>query len=259
MTIEQPAKGFFCTLKAVTKVDLPPRSVFDILTSSENPTEVFKSIKRVNYRKPISDDGNGRKKTEVEHVGVWRFGPIKGEFIVRMMVTQDRNRGRIKFKLLKSSLMKDFSGEWLIEPYDEDSLDEMVRYPGRQWGWGHAFKKAVHRFEEGVFGGSGKSLVQLKQSVQPRFLPPPPLDRVLKQITLWQVKAIVRDLNEEAARVKEGKSKRASWRGGWRIGDGVDAGRLLNLKGRTPDVIEDVTHDIDDFVVSDFENTGDRR
>ena len=92
VSIEQPVKGFFCTLKAIGKVDLPPKAVFDILTSSENPTEVFKSIKRVNYRKPISDDGNGKKKTEVEHVGVWRFGPIKGEFIVRMLVTQDRNR-----------------------------------------------------------------------------------------------------------------------------------------------------------------------
>lgn len=92
VSIEQPVKGFFCTLKAIGKVDLPPKAVFDILTSSENPTDVFKAIKRVNYRKPISDDGKGKKKTEVEHVGVWRFGPIKGEFVVRMLVTQDRNR-----------------------------------------------------------------------------------------------------------------------------------------------------------------------
>ena len=217
VTIEQPLKGFFVTLKAVGKVDLPPRQVFDILTSSENPSEVFKSIKRVNYRKPIRDDGNGKKQTEVEHVGVWRFGPFKGEFIVRMMVTQDRNKGRIKFKLLRSSLMKDFSGEWCIEPFDEDSLDEMVRYPGRQWGFGHSLKKAVHRFEEGVFGGSGKSLVQLRQSVQPKFMPPAPLDRVLKQITLWQIKCIIRDLNAEAERVKAEKSRR----GGWRVGDGA--------------------------------------
>ena len=222
VSIEQPLKGFFCTLKAVGKIDLPPRQVFDILTSSQNPTEVFKSIKRVNYRKPIRDDGNGKKQTEVEHVGLWRFGPLKGEFIVRMMVYQDRNRGSIKFKLLKSSLMKDFSGEWRIEPFDEDSLDEMVRYPGRQWGFGHSLKKAMHRFEEGVFGGSGKSLVQLRQSVQPKFMPPPPFDRVLKQITLWQIKCIIRDLNEEAERVKAGKSTR----GGWRIGDGAISSRV---------------------------------
>jgi hypothetical protein len=245
VTIEQPLKGFFCTLKAIGKVDLPPRQVFDILTSSENPTEVFKSIKRVNYRKPISDDGN-RKQTEVEHVGVWRFGPLKGEFIVRMMVHQDQSRGKIKFKLIKSSLMKDFSGEWTIEPFDEDSLDEMVRYPNKKWGKMHAFKKAMHRFEESMLHTNTQSLVQLRQSVQPKFMPPPPFDRVLKQITLWQVKCIIRDLNEEAERVKmrkEGKAHRGGYRGidlGWLDqrwkglrGDG-------SLKGGR-DVVEDVT------------------
>ena len=271
VTIEQPVKGFFCTLKAIGKVDLPPRQVFDILTSSENPSEVFKSIKRVNYRKPIRDDGNGKKQTEVEHVGVWRFGPIKGEFIVRMMVYQDRNKGRIKFRLLKSSLMKDFSGEWCIEPFDEDSLDEMVRYPGRQWGFGHSLKKAMHRFEEGVFGGSGKSLVQLRQSVQPKFMPPPPLDRVLKQITLWQIKCIIRDLNMEAERVKALKSTR----GGWRAGEGARSqasalaasdevlrrwhtvfGRAGGVRGPVErmgrDLVEDVT-DVEAFV-SNFDD-----
>ena len=48
-------------------------------------------------------------------------------------------------------------------------------------------------------------------------MPPPPLDRVLKQITLWQIKCIIRDLNAEAERVKAQKSRR----GGWRVGDGA--------------------------------------
>jgi len=108
VSIEQPVKGFFCTLKAIGKVDLPPKAVFDILTSSENPTDVFKAIKRVNYRKPISDDGKGKKKTEVEHVGVWRFGPIKGEFVVRMLVTQDRNRWVLVLATCASAALHDW-------------------------------------------------------------------------------------------------------------------------------------------------------
>lgn len=198
--IEQPKDGFFCTLNVVGKVPLPPKKVFDILTQEKG--QVFRSIKRVNYRKEIKDDGHGRKKTEVEHVGIWKFGPIKGEFVVRMMVDQDRNRGHIKFRLLKSSLMKDFSGEWTIEPYDQDALDEMVRYPNKQWGAMHYLTKAVHRFEESLMHSTTSSLVQLRQSVQPKLLPPAPLDRVLKQITLYQVKTIMKDLCVEAERIK---------------------------------------------------------
>ncbi len=198
--IEQPKDGFFCTINVVGKVPLAPKKVFDILTQEKG--HVFRSIKRVNYRKAIQDDGHGRKKTEVEHVGVWRFGPIKGEFVVRMMVDQDRNRGHIKFRLLKSSLMKDFSGEWTIEPYDQDALDEMVRYPNKKWGAMHYLSKAVHRFEESLMHSTTSSLVQLRQSVQPKLLPPAPLDRVLKQITMYQIKTIMKDLCAEAERIK---------------------------------------------------------
>lgn len=198
--IEQPKDGFFCTLNVVGKVPLPPKKVFDILTQEKG--HVFRSIKRVNYRKAIQDDGHGRKKTEVEHVGVWRFGPVKGEFVVRMMVDQDRNKGHIKFRLLHSSLMKDFSGEWTIEPYDQDALDELVRFPNKKWGAMHYLTKAVHRFEESLMHSTTSSLVQLRQSVQPKLMPPSPFDRVLKQITLYQIKAIMKDLCAEAERIK---------------------------------------------------------
>lgn len=205
--IEQPKEGFFCTVKVLGKVPLPPREVFDILTNPQNKS-IFRSIKKVNYRKEVKDDGRGRKTIEVEHVGRWRFGPIKGEFVVRMNVHQDRNKSRIRFQLLDSSLMKDFSGEWTIEPYDEDALDELVRYPNKRWGPLHYVSKAVHRFEEQLTHTPTDSLVQLKQSVQPRLLPPPPLDRVLKQITLAQVRCIMQDLLGEVERINAEKKKR---------------------------------------------------
>jgi len=204
--IEQPKDGFFCSVKVLGKIPLPPKEVFDILTNPDNK-RVFRSIKRVNYRKVLKDNGHGKKTIEVEHVGRWRFGPIRSEFVVRMNVFQDRNRGKIKFKLLKSSLMKDFSGEWTIEPYDKDSLDELVKYPGKKWGPMHQFSKAVHRFEESLWHTRTDSLVQLRQSVQPRLLPPPPLDRVLKQITLAQVRTIMQDLLDETHRANDAAMK----------------------------------------------------
>lgn len=197
--IEQPKDGFFCSVKVLGKIPMPPKEVFDVLTNPDNKN-VFRSIKRVNYRKVLKDNGHGKKTIEVEHVGRWRFGPIRSEFVVRMNVFQDRNRGKIKFKLLKSSLMKDFSGEWTIEPYDQDSLDELVKYPGKKWGPLHYVSKAVHRFEDSLLHTRTDSLVQLRQSVQPRLLPPPPLDRVLKQITLAQVRTIMQDLLDETQR-----------------------------------------------------------
>lgn len=133
------------------------------------------------------------------------FGWFKGQFTVRLLVKQDRNRGKIRFDLqpIKNNFMKNFSGEWTIEPYDQDALDEMVRYPGKRWGMWHQVTKAVHRFEERFSSQPTDSLVQLKQSVAPAMLPPPPLDRVLKSITLAQVKAIMEDLMGETKRIHE--------------------------------------------------------
>eukprot|EP00889_Picochlorum_renovo_P000505 jgi/Picre1/27535/NNA_000502.t1 len=193
-------------VKVLGKIPLPPKEVFDILTNPDNK-RVFRSIKRVNYRKVsrIMDMGRRRLKWSM-----WVGGgldPYGVNLLVRMNVFQDRNRGKIKFKLLKSSLMKDFSGEWTIEPYDKDSLDELVKYPGKKWGPMHQFSKAMHRFEESLWHTRTDSLVQLRQSVQPRLLPPPPLDRVLKQITLAQVRTIMQDLLDETHRANDAAMK----------------------------------------------------
>jgi hypothetical protein len=43
--------------------------------------------------------------------------------------------------------------------------------------------------------------VQLRQSVQPAAVPPPPLDRVLQKISAAQVMGVMEDLMREAARL----------------------------------------------------------
>jgi hypothetical protein len=47
-------------------------------------------------RKVLSDDGHGRQEVEVEQVGRWRFGPFKGSFAVKLLVTQDKRKGQVR-------------------------------------------------------------------------------------------------------------------------------------------------------------------
>jgi len=98
--------------------------------------------------------------------------------------------------------MRNFNGGWTIRPYGDDALDELVRYPKRQWGPFHSFKKALHQFEDTLVGGKhGRtSLVVLHQSVAPSMIPPPPLEKILKKITTAQVRQIMEDLLREADR-----------------------------------------------------------
>lgn len=154
-------------------------------------------------RKVVSDDGHGRQEVSVTQVGRWRFGPFKGTFTVNLAVTQDRKHGTVDFKLVPAhgGFMKNFTGSWTVAPYNEDSLDELVRYPGRHWGPIHGFKKAIHHLEEavGVKHPEG-SLVQLRQCVAPSILPPPPFDKMLRKITTAQVRLVMEDLLAEAER-----------------------------------------------------------
>jgi hypothetical protein len=104
--------------------------------------------------------------------------------------------------------MRDFTGEWKVQPYNQDSIDEMIRYPGRHWGPLHGFRKALHTFEESLIGRHAhESLVELRQSVAPAFLPPPPLDRILRKITAAQVQSLMVDLMAEAKRRNDSEEK----------------------------------------------------
>jgi hypothetical protein len=100
--------------------------------------------------------------------------------------------------------MRDFSGQWTVQPYDHDSVLELVEQPGRHWGPLHEAAKALHRFEGRLAGHPPRaSLVQLRQCVQPACVPLPPLDRLLQKITAAQARYIMVDLLREAERRNE--------------------------------------------------------
>lgn len=211
VTVEQPPDGFWVSLKLIGRIPLPPEEVFDILTDPDNH-KIFRSVKAHHNRKLIADDGRGRQEVEVEQVGRWRFGPFAGSFKVHLRVFQDRQEGCMGFRLAPTtrgpSFMKDFSGTWKIRPYNQDSLDEMVNYPGKHWGPLHNMRKALHHFEDKITGRhADSSLVELRQCVAPAMLPPPPLDRVLKKVTLRQVRTVMEDLFLEADRRNAQKAR----------------------------------------------------
>ena len=59
--------------------------------------------------------------------------------------------------------MKKFSGEWSVQPYDADSVEEMVFHPGKHWGPLHDAARALHRWAERVAGRRPTAaLVQLR-------------------------------------------------------------------------------------------------
>ena len=210
VTVEQPPDGFWVSLKLIGRIPLPPEEVYEILTDPDNH-KIFRSVKAHNNRKLIADNGHGRQEVEVEQVGLWRFGPFSGSFKVNLQVLQDRREGFMGFKLApgrSTPFMKDFSGTWKIQPYNQDSLDEMVNFPGKHWGPFHNMRKALHHFEDKIAGKhADSSLVELRQCVAPAMVPPPPLDRVLKKVTLRQVRTVMDDLFKEADRRNARKAR----------------------------------------------------
>jgi len=180
-------KGFMCTLKAKGKVHLEPDKVFDILVSPDTD-RIFTGIKKVDYRKTLEDDGAGRLKTEVQQVGQWKFLGFSGQFTTRLHVSQDKIARTIDFRLAKQGWMKDFAGKWTIQPLNEhDSKHSPAGGPGLP--------------NMNPFASRPKSsLITLEQSILPGFIPPKPLDRVLKGISSRQVQIILQDLQNEVQR-----------------------------------------------------------
>lgn len=209
LTVEQPPDGFWVSLRLLARVPLPPDEVYDILTAPDN-ARYFRSIKAQRNRRVLANTAGGaRQEIEVDQVGRWRFGPFGGSFSVRLAVDQDRRRHTMDFRLIpaRGSFMHDFSGGWRIQPYDADALEEMG-HPGRHWGPLHGVRRALHRLEDQLAGRhAGSSLVELRQCVAPALLPPPPLDRVLKKITVRQVRTVMEDLLAEADRRNAERAK----------------------------------------------------
>jgi hypothetical protein len=47
--------------------------------------------------------------------GKWQFLAFSGTFNVLLDVTEEEENGMVVFRLVKSSLMKDFEGSWQVQ------------------------------------------------------------------------------------------------------------------------------------------------
>jgi len=210
LTIEAPPQGFWCSIKLLARVPLPPEEVYGILVDPEN-YKIFRSVKEMRNRRVLWDNKHGKEEVEVEQVGQWRFGPFKGSFNVHLIVNQDRNKKTMDFKLadkMQRPFMKNFSGGWVIKPYNSDNVDEMITFPGRHWGPLHNLKKAFHEFEDALNGKhANSSIVELKQCVAPGFTPPKALESMIIKVTARQVRTIMEDLLNEADRRNKEKAR----------------------------------------------------
>jgi hypothetical protein len=211
LTIEAPPQGFWCSIKLLARIPLPPEEVYGILTDPEN-YKIFRSVKEMRNRRVLSDNKHGKEEVEVEQVGQWRFGPFKGSFNVHLIVNQDKHKRTMDFKLAHDKMqrpyMKDFSGGWVIKPYNSDNVDEMVTFPGRHWGSLHNLKKAFHELEDALTGKhANSSIVELKQSVAPGITPPKAFEGFLIKLTARQVRTIMEDLLKEADRRNKEKAR----------------------------------------------------
>lgn len=212
ITVEQNP-GYWSSIKLIARVPLPPEELFNLLTDENNAT-VFRSIKKKIVRKVLKDDGHGNIEVDTEQIGRWSWGPFKGSFGIRLIVNQYRDKKQIDFRLAtntkRSPFMKDFTGSWIIQPFDQDSIDELVRYPNKKWNpFLHNAAKAIHRLESRLTGHHVESsLVQLRQSVAPRVIPPGPLDGVFRKIAITQVRTVMEDLMKEAERRNEARNRK---------------------------------------------------
>lgn len=188
-------KGFMCNIKAKGRLRMEPERVFDILVAPDN-YKYFSGIKKIEYRKVLEDDGNGKMKVEVQQVGQWKFLGFSGQFATKLHVHQDKKAGTISFRLAKPGLMKDFAGDWTIQPLTQKDLQSSkLPDPAK-------LPKGMSPNFMGVlpFNKAKGTLVTLEQSILPGFIPPKPLDRVLKGISSKQVQIILQDLKQEVDR-----------------------------------------------------------
>lgn len=199
LVVQQPSERFWVSVDLVARIPMSSDEIFEIITSPHNH-EIFNSVSAPRKRKVVRDDGRGRQDIDMEQVGRWRFGPFRGSFGVRLKITQDRRKHSMVFELHPKAhgFMKQFSGNWKIFAYDAE-LEDRLLFPDKKRSGFHGWHRFMHEIEESLSRSHRRdSLVKLHQSVQPGFLPPPPMDRVLRKIAAAQVQSVMTDLMREA-------------------------------------------------------------
>lgn len=181
-------KGTLCLLETNFQIGLPPDDLFDIITDPGNK-HVFKNIKEVTYRKVLEDAGH-RQLVEVEQSAIWRFLCFSGTLSISVFVDQNKKTHSVSFHLSKEGFMRRFEGTWDIKPIYVDAPQcALMNSP---------------ESDPACTSSRVASDVTLKQIVQPRLLPPPPISWYIRGISSKQTESLVEDLQVEAKNLREG-------------------------------------------------------
>mmetsp|Transcript_42417 Transcript_42417/g.108517 ORF Transcript_42417/g.108517 Transcript_42417/m.108517 type:complete len:251 (-) Transcript_42417:32-784(-) len=208
VVVTQPA-GFLLKVELVAKVDLSPRQIFDILVDPHNE-RVFRTIKGETLRRTVKRVGH-KRLVEVEQVSDWRFLLFRGHISTRLLVEEDPKACTLDFKLARRGVMKDFQGSWRLEPYSPAAYERAMQ---RISGAGERSRPAPPwaGLQASLAGAwplrrPRSTVITLSQSVAPAHAPPP-LDRLLRGISIRTVRTIVEDLQAEAARINKEEAAR---------------------------------------------------
>mmetsp|Transcript_12852 Transcript_12852/g.22933 ORF Transcript_12852/g.22933 Transcript_12852/m.22933 type:complete len:267 (-) Transcript_12852:378-1178(-) len=213
VAVTQPA-GFLLKVELVAKVELSPRQIFDILVDPDNE-RVFRSIKGRTSRRVIKTEGH-KRTVEVVQVSHWQLLMFRGLINTHLIVEEDPKACTLNFRLAKRGVMRDFEGSWKLEPYSNRAYQTAMhrvgggaqsteRHPNAPWAavqgvMANGLRSALsmpHPFHPHPHA----TVVSLTQSVAPAHAPPP-LDRLLRGISIRTVQSVVDDLQAEAARMR---------------------------------------------------------
>ncbi|GBG63634.1 hypothetical protein CBR_g38945 [Chara braunii] len=183
-------KKALCTLDCKFKVGLPADDVYRILVDPEN-CRVFKNIKEVKYRRVLKQD-QYRQKVETEQAAKWRFLWLSGTFDIALEITEDKRDRQVDFKLARPGFMTRFEGYWNVLPLEDDSAPPS------------SSSSCCSNASGSSPNGPRASLVTLHQYIMPSVIPPPPLDRYVRGITVKTTHDTITDLQGEAYRIRKG-------------------------------------------------------
>jgi hypothetical protein len=130
----------------------------------------------------------------------------------------DRRRVQIHFKTCRNGFMKRFDGQWTVQPFTQDTLDDV--YSGHtahhpqmlhsmgsfvkacKWHAAHLRPTAMPRLPllGAVFQPAPHvSLVSLEQSIEPQNRVPGPINAMVCKLCAKQVQSLMADLRFEVA------------------------------------------------------------
>eukprot|EP01025_Chloroclados_australasicus_P048656 TRINITY_DN551_c0_g2_i1.p1 TRINITY_DN551_c0_g2~~TRINITY_DN551_c0_g2_i1.p1 ORF type:complete len:346 (-),score=40.95 TRINITY_DN551_c0_g2_i1:1218-2255(-) len=112
MYVQQQKRNVF-NLWVRGDLNLTPKQTFRVFTNPDN-SKVIRDVESILFRKVLSCDDEV-KVVEVKQRAHWRILIFGGVMVSHMIVTENRKRGKINFRLAQPGLMKQWEGEWRLE------------------------------------------------------------------------------------------------------------------------------------------------